>query len=684
MAMPFASVIRNSVLLVVLTLALDLLVVASFAGVGHAYPFWPAAGVAVAFVMAEGPLLLPAVGLASLLLNLYLQSASPWLALLLALGVTCQTGVAALLGRRIAGAVPQLRATPRILAFLLATGPFSCLIGAAVSVAASQHFDVVTPSLLLRSGFTWWAGDVMGVLVMTPITLMWLPKMHHAWDGRRIKLLVPSLLLILFVQLAYVQAVVLAEQKVRSELRMLASDASFLLTNNLNRHVEVVDSVRRFYLSAEDVSAEQFADFTRDVLQRFSGLHGLSWNPVVLRADRLDFERRLQGQTGFLNAQIQERNASGQMVPAAERDRYVPVEFVEPMVSNRDALGYDILSDSLRAEAISRAERSSEIQATDPITLVQEKGVQQGVLVLNPVRAAAGQLRGFAVGVYRLGDLLVSSFSRSASSQLASSLIELRGDGDVLLARYGSANQRLLPGWEERRSISFGGRQWQLHLLPSEAAVASRLTPLPQQLLLVCLVLVLLMEAFLLVVTARDQMERRQARLSHHLASRDPLTNLLNRRAFLAALERARSEASSGLAEHVLLLFDLDHFKPVNDQEGHAAGDRVLQQLAEMLRASLRDEDVLARIGGDEFALILRCCSLYQACRIAEKMLVAIEGMPIRIDGRLHAITASIGVRALPAATGELPAADVLMADADQACYEAKRCGRNRLVVAYQ
>jgi GGDEF domain-containing protein len=65
-------------------------------------------------------------------------------------------------------------------------------------------------------------------------------------------------------------------------------------------------------------------------------------------------------------------------------------------------------------------------------------------------------------------------------------------------------------------------------------------------------------------------------------------------------------------------------------------------------------------------------------------MLVAIEGMPIRIDGRLHAITASIGVRALPAATGELPAADVLMADADQACYEAKRCGRNRLVVAYQ
>ena len=674
----------RSLALAISTVVLGLLVTAWTPGLGHAYPFWPAAGVAVALVIADGPVLLPAVAIGSLLINLLLQSSAPLFALVLACGATLQTAAAARLGRRIAGPRPHLRSSHEIVVFLLLTGPLSCVIGAGVSVIASQAFGILTPAELPQAGFTWWAGDVLGVVVVTPITLMLLPEMHEAWDGRRLKLLLPSLLLLLAVELAYGQAVALNNQGIRADLKALAMDARYGLINNLDRHAEAIDSVRRLFLASEFVSAEEFHAFTDDVLKRLPGLQGLSWNPLVLAGERQLFERQQASDPSLPGYRITERNPKGELVPAGLRPRYVPVGYIEPLQNNRPALGYDIFSNALRADAIRRAERSGSLQATDPITLVQEKGNQKGVLVLDPLKQRDGRLSGFAVGVYRLGDLLASSFSKADSQRWQGIGFELHSRGiggrQELLARYGPTSDPV-KGWGVDVPVSFAGQNWTLSVLPSQAALIQRQSTLPQQLLFACLLLMILNQAFLLVVTGKDQLARREAQISHYLASRDPLTDLLNRRAFMAALDQARSEADVGSVTHALLVFDLDHFKPINDTAGHEAGDHALKQLSRCVASVLRRDDVLARLGGDEFAVILRNCNPGDVPGIVTKLLAAIQQLEISFGGQRFTVTASVGIRSLDRREGSLPSSRDLLRDADQACYRAKSLGRNQWVV---
>ncbi len=125
------------------------------------------------------------------------------------------------------------------------------------------------------------------------------------------------------------------------------------------------------------------------------------------------------------------------------------------------------------------------------------------------------------------------------------------------------------------------------------------------------------------------------------------------------------------------MLVDVDHFKTINDRFGHATGDRVLVSLADNLRSAMRGGDLLARIGGDEMAMILPDCPVEQAALVAQRMLVAISADSSL--ARRHGVTLSAGVAGL--APGQT--ADDLLRCADQALYGAKDEGRNQ-VVSYE
>ena len=157
------------------------------------------------------------------------------------------------------------------------------------------------------------------------------------------------------------------------------------------------------------------------------------------------------------------------------------------------------------------------------------------------------------------------------------------------------------------------------------------------------------------------------------LATRDQLTELSNRRAFvdkLDMLRRTNQEFSS-------VMVDLDHFKDINDKFGHDAGDLVLAGVASTLVRSVRSEDFVARIGGDEFAILLPATDSVDAAKVAEKVRIAVEGAETVFNGEVLKITASIGV----ATSGMLGTEGLPIRRSDVALYEAKRHGRNRVVV---
>ena len=182
------------------------------------------------------------------------------------------------------------------------------------------------------------------------------------------------------------------------------------------------------------------------------------------------------------------------------------------------------------------------------------------------------------------------------------------------------------------------------------------------------------------VVVYRDitQKKRREEQLSFE-ASHDAMTGAFNRRYLEKQLERAIVDAKERHSVHGLIVLDLDGFKTVNDEHGHAAGDKLLAALTILISSRLRRGDILARLGGDEFAVLLLGCSTEQSRHIAEDLLRAIDGYGYPWKGaRLH-VSASAGITPIEMNTASGRNALRL---ADEACYAAKRAGKNRVAVS--
>ncbi len=160
-------------------------------------------------------------------------------------------------------------------------------------------------------------------------------------------------------------------------------------------------------------------------------------------------------------------------------------------------------------------------------------------------------------------------------------------------------------------------------------------------------------------------------------ASMDPLTGMFNRRGFAEATSRVIEREANAGRPVTVLIFDIDHFKSINDRFGHPAGDEILKLFAAVVINTLRITDLSGRIGGEEFAALLPC-SLEEAVLAAERVREAFEASGIADETGPVPTTVSIGVAGGPAGT-EL---EVLLAAADTALYQAKRGGRNRVEAA--
>ncbi len=221
--------------------------------------------------------------------------------------------------------------------------------------------------------------------------------------------------------------------------------------------------------------------------------------------------------------------------------------------------------------------------------------------------------------------------------------------GEVTVEDLGSANGTLVNGEPVRRAVLRDGDKLQLG------------------------------PTTILKFTYADELEESLRRRMHDAALYDALTKACNKQHFLERLDIEVSYARRHKGPLALLMIDIDHFKRVNDTFGHPAGDRVLAMLGQIVKGTVRTEDLFARYGGEEFAVLCRGTGLEGATALAERLREKVRAASVEGDGRPIAVTVSIGV----ATWLEQPdATKKLVTDADQALYEAKRAGRNRVVVS--
>jgi diguanylate cyclase (GGDEF)-like protein len=181
------------------------------------------------------------------------------------------------------------------------------------------------------------------------------------------------------------------------------------------------------------------------------------------------------------------------------------------------------------------------------------------------------------------------------------------------------------------------------------------------------------------IVISNQALTRQQTELAF-LATHDSLTGLLVRREFMRLAQMELARAARFGHDTGLLMVDLDFFKRINDQYGHPAGDEVLQQVAAMLTAGVRTTDVVARLGGEEFIVLMPNTSVEGALAVAEKLRTSVHKEALNVFGRLVPVTASLGVSAQ---VHQQPVSvDKLYGAADRALYVAKKSGRDRVEYA--
>ena len=525
-----AFVIAPAVAALYAVLGLATLAVAQMTGL--ASPVWPAAGVAFAAALRWGWRALPGVFLGSVGVNVLwltrLDEPGPqnWL-VAAAIGVGAALGAAAgvTLVQRFVGPVRRLD-TPRAVMLTLGLGGLlATTIAPTIGVAAQLTTGLLSTGQAVFGWLTWWVGDAIGVIVFAPLVLMFLPSQAGYWSGRRWKIAVPSLLIFGILMAAIIQNFAQERTRINGAVEQLGRQAATDLAGNIALHQEVLDGLRSLMDASDEVTAEEFDAYTSSVLARFPNLQALSWNPLVTKADLAAFEAGERTQPGQANFTVTERDADGNLRPVSSRPEYVVVAYIEPIAKNRSALGFDIYSNPARAAAIETARNTGKPAATAPIDLVQESGTQKGMLALLPVykggadpgseSARRAALRGFAVGVYRLGDMLAGTFRGTTWDSVDVALVDVSDQADpVVIADLpardtATADQVSAAPTATTAPLDVYGRTWELTVRPTSSTFVDSRSGIMAILLLAALAVTLLLEALLLVLSGMESLARR-------------------------------------------------------------------------------------------------------------------------------------------------------------------------------
>ncbi len=489
---------------------------------GFATAIWPPAGLALAGLLVFGPRALPGVFAGSLLVNLsialapHAPSASPhpWVtALAIAAGATLQGLTGAWLVRRSIG-FPNALATGREVGlFLLLGGPVACLVNATWSSLALWVTGALAREALPFTGWTWWVGDVLGVITLAPLVLTGLAEPRGVWRRRRRTFAVPLSLTLVLTVAFFVQASAWERERIRRDHLQRSEAAGILLAAHVQRHLEVLRSIRDFRGASPRFGPKEFGAFVAGALERHPGILALAWNPRILDTQREAFEaaRREEGRPGFT---LQEW-AGDRLVPSGRRNDYFPVLFIEPFGPNESAFGFDVASDPSRGAAMSAAVATGEPCATGPLRLVQDTSGEPGFLVFLPV-FQAGQprgnpqerqdhLEGFLTAAVRVSNLVETALQDLLRDELEVSLHDEAspGKGGLLYANGPLGRAPEGAAWD--RSLAVAGRRWRLRVSPTEGYLVRHRSWQAWTVLAGGLLFAGLLGAFLLLSTGRTR-----------------------------------------------------------------------------------------------------------------------------------------------------------------------------------
>ncbi|HEX7058572.1 MAG TPA: diguanylate cyclase [Solirubrobacterales bacterium] len=415
-------------------------------------------------------------------------------------------------------------------------------------------------------------------------------------------------------------------------------------------------SVAAFFRAEGHFTRHEFEVIAAPLLQR-GALSGTVFIQRVPHSRRAAFERTHR-------VPIFEPSPRGPK-KAGERAEYFPIAYAVHKLQTQGPIGYDLAADPKRAPFLRRARDRGKPVATPPLNLLigglginVYRPVYRDGAPTSTVAQRRSALIGFAAGAFLVNDLATAAIS-TVSDEVD---VQLRTEG-----RSVAGSSEALDDAASAR-IHIADRIWLLVVRdPNRPGIG-----LPLLLAGIGISLAALLGALILVWSRNERMQELQRQ-----ASQDSLTGLKNRRRFEEDLRDEMARSRRDGRRGAVLMLDLDNFKTVNDTLGHPVGDRLIEEIANLLHARMRETDVLARLGGDEFGIVLPNCGEAEARGVAEAIATSVREHVSRGDG-VPGITASVGISMFGDPHHSL---ETVISEADAAMYAAKDAGRDAVRV---
>jgi diguanylate cyclase len=475
------------------------------------------------------------------------------------------------------------------------------------------------------------------------------------------------------------------------EFRSVAENQAGILQSGINQYLSRLVALRALFESSRDeVSRKQFEIFAERILRGQTAIQSVSWVPRVPHAERAARERAAidDGIPGYQIKAVG-LGPDGSLAPSPERDEYFPIFYSTEKPNTSPVFGIDLASERMRRETLERAGRNNLPATFADFRLHTGSGDRFGFIVVLPMYRQdlpsateverKRNLIGFVQGAFQTSVMIetilaaapkpvgIDVFLFSTSADPTAPPVNIYASRLPAAPPTAATQAGLMAEIHWSGELSAGDGRWTLVAVPS----ASGKFGIGHDRAWIILIAGLLVSG---LVVAYLWASGRYARRVEVLALTDPLTGLANRRAFLERLTLAFAASRRSASPFAVLFIDLDDFKDVNDTLGHAIGDALLRQVVERLKNTVRPTDLVARFGGDEFAILQADASdLTAAATLAARIGTCLAAV-FEIEGHEVRITASIGISPYSADVAG-PAA--MMMQADLALYRAKGDGRN-------
>ncbi len=414
---------------------------------GGSSPIWPAAGIALAILLLYGRNVLPGLFFGALLAQTgsFFDGTSTAnltnsliMGLVISIASCLQAWFACWLIKSFVGEQDLLIKDSQIIRFLLLGGPVGSVVTASFGTAILCYTNSIPLNDLLSNWVTWWIGDTMGVLIFTPVLLIFFAQPRELWQSRRSYVAYPMALFLALVVVIFYYTKQAEEQRLQTIFEQQVSLLESELKHELNAHVAVTKVLKSFFDNSESVTKEDFQQFGNTLLKQHISVQAFEWIPLV----------------------------SGQ-----QQNNSFPVSFLVPEAGNEQLSGFDVASDPVTLQALENAKNSTETVVT---AATQHPG---SIVIYSPVyrknndlqtRQNKGQmLRGFVASMLNVGNEITEASSKTSGLQL---LVKITDADSVLYSDFPAMSPHKINDIDLHKQtfLKVANRTWEIAYLPAE------------------------------------------------------------------------------------------------------------------------------------------------------------------------------------------------------------------------